>query len=109
MKKYITEIFIFLAQFIMFYLFPLTAGPTDAIGMVVLIIIATFVLTIIMGIITKAKSKYLYPILVSLLFLPSVYLYYNESALIHSLWYLVVAYAGLFIGSLSQYLWKKLN
>ena len=44
----------------MFYIFPLFAGPTDAMGMVLLIIIATFVLSIIIGSISKEKIKYLY-------------------------------------------------
>ena len=46
MKKYLKEILILLIQLFMFYVFPLTAGPTDAMGMVVLIIVATFVLAI---------------------------------------------------------------
>ena len=56
----------------MFYVFPLTAGPTDAMGMVFLIIVATFVLAIIMGSVSKKKVKYVYPLLVAILFIPSV-------------------------------------
>ena len=41
MKKYIKEIRILIIQLLMFFIFPLFAGPTDAIGMVLLIIIAT--------------------------------------------------------------------
>lgn len=71
MKKYFKEIAILIAQLLMFYVFPLTAGPTDAMGMVFLIIVATFVLAIIMGSVSKKKAKYVYPLLVSvLLFLP---------------------------------------
>lgn len=56
----------------MFYVFPLAAGPTDAMGMVFLIIVATFVLAIIMGSVSKKKVKYVYPLLVAILFIPSV-------------------------------------
>ena len=49
MKKYLKEILILLIQLFMFYVFPLTAGPTDAMGMVFLIIVATFVLAIIIA------------------------------------------------------------
>ena len=38
MKKYLKEIIIFLLQLFMFYIFPLFAGPTDVMGMVLLII-----------------------------------------------------------------------
>ena len=82
----------------MFYIFPLFAGPTDAMGMVFLIILATLLLSIIIGSISKEKIKYLYPIVVAILFIPSIVIYYNESALIHSLWYLVISTVGLVVG-----------
>lgn len=98
MKKYIKEIIILLIQLFMYYIFPMFAGPTDAMGMVVLIIIATFILAIIIGAISKGKIKYFYPVIISILFLPSVYIYYNSSALIHAIWYLVVSSIGEVIG-----------
>ena len=69
-------------------------------GMILLIILATLLLSIIMGSISKEKIKYLYPIIVSILFIPSVFIYYNESALIHSIWYLVVSSIGLLVGTI---------
>lgn len=107
MKKYWKEMTILIAQLLMFYVFPLTAGPTDAMGMVFLILAATFILSIIMGSVSKKRTKYLYPILVSFLFVPSVLIYYNESALIHSVWYLVISFVGLLIGVLLQHLCSK--
>lgn len=107
MKKYFKEIAILIAQLLMFYVFPLTAGPTDAMGMVFLIIVATFVLAIIMGSVSKKKAKYVYPLLVSVLFIPSVFIYYNDSALIHSIWYLVISSVGLLIGALMQYFFRR--
>ena len=100
MKKYLKEILILLIQLFMFYIFPIFAGPTDAMGMVLLIIIMTFTLSLIISIISKEKIKYIYPIITSILFIPSIYIYYNESALIHSLWYLIVSSFGLLIGYL---------
>ena len=75
MKKYLKEIIIILIQIFMYYIFPLFAGPTDAMGMVFLIIIVTFILSIITAIISKYKTKYLYPLLTALLFIPSVWIY----------------------------------
>lgn len=100
MKKYLKEIIILLMQLFMFYIFPLFAGPTDAIGMVLLILLTTFTLSMIIGLISKKRTKYLYPIIVSVLFIPSIFIYYNESALVHSLWYFVVSSLGLLIGYL---------
>lgn len=99
MKRFIKEIVILLIQLFMFYIFPMFAGPTDAMGMVILIILATLVLSIIIGSISKEKIKYMYPIIIAILFIPSVFIYYNESALIHSIWYLVISSVGLIFGT----------
>lgn len=100
MKRFIKEIVILLIQLFVFYILPLFAGPTDAMGMVLLMILATFVLSIIIGSISKEKIKYLYPIIISILFIPSVFIYYNESALVHALWYLVISTVGLISGTI---------
>lgn len=106
-QKYLKEIIILLIQLFMFYIFPLFAGPTDAIGMVFIIIITTFILSLIIGTISKHKIKYLYPVIISLLFIPSIFIYYNESALIHSLWYLVISSIGITIGLIFNKLTNK--
>ena len=98
MKKYLKEILILLIQLFMFYVFPLFAGPTDVMGMIVLLILATLLLSILIGSISNLKVKHLYPIIIAITFVPSVFIYYNETALIHSLWYLAVSSFGLIIG-----------
>ena len=98
MKKYLKEILILLIQLFMFYVFPLFAGPTDVMGMIVLLILATLLLSILIGSISNLKVKYLYQIIIAITFVPSVFIYYNETALIHSLWYLAVSSFGLIIG-----------
>ena len=107
MKKYLKEIIILIIQLFMFYIFPLFAGPTDAMGMVMLIILATFILSTIKGNISKEKIKYLYPIIVAIVFIPSIFIYYNESASIHSIWYLVIATMGMLIGIAIQKITNK--
>ena len=109
MKKYLKEIIILLLQLFIFYIFPLFAGPTDAMGMVFLIIVSTLILSISIILISKIRIKYLYGILISILFIPSVYLYYNSSALVHSLWYLIVSYIGITLGIIFNYILKKLE
>ena len=100
MQKFVKEIIILIIQMFMFYIFPLFAGPTDAMGMVLLIILATFILSVIIGSISKEKIKYVYPLIISILFIPSVFIYYNETALVHSMWYLVISSVGLAFGSI---------
>ena len=36
MKKYLKEIILFILYICLFYLFPLTAGPTDEMGLIIL-------------------------------------------------------------------------
>lgn len=109
MKKYIKEIIILLIQLFMFYIFPLFAGPTDAMGMVFIIIVTTFILSIILGTISKSNLKYLYPIITSIIFIPSVFIYYNESALIHSIWYLIDSFIGIIIGLITNLIINKVS
>ncbi len=106
MKNYLKEIIILLIQLFMFYIFPLFAGPTDAMGMVFIILVTTLFLSSLLTIISKEKIKYIYPLVTAIIFIPSVFIYYNESALIHSLWYLVTAIIGLILGSIINYFVK---
>ena len=106
MKKYVKEIVILILQLLLFYVFPLTAGPTDAMGMVFLIICGTFLLSVLMGILSQSDIKYLYPGVVAITFLPSVYLYYNYTAMIHAVWYLFISAAGLGLAALVNFIFR---
>ena len=97
-KKYTIEMVIMSVQLFMFYIFPLFAGPTDAMGMVFLIMAATLALSLVLGIISDKWIKYAYPLGAAIFFVPSVFVYYNETAMIHAVWYLVISTAGLIAG-----------
>ena len=107
MKKYLKEIIILIIQLLVFYVLPLFAGPTDVMGMVLLINLSVFILSFILGRISNQKIKYLYPLIISILFIPSVFIYYNESALVHAVWYFVISYIGLLIGSIINLIVNK--
>ena len=77
MKKYIKEVIILIIQLFMFYIYPLFMGPTDAMGMVFIMWVSTLILGFLIGIISTKKIKYLYPIVISILFIPSIFIYYN--------------------------------
>lgn len=109
MRKYFKEFIILSIQLFMFYIFPLFSGPTDAIGMVILILLVTLLLSIILGILSKEKLKYLYPIIIAILFIPTVPIYYNESALVHLIWYLLLSVCGLLLGCILNIIIKKIK
>lgn len=74
LKKLLYLLF-FIIQFILFYLLPLTGGPTDVMGIVFLMYIGTMVNSFIMGLTPiKLKPKLLFTFVVVLLFAPSVFL-----------------------------------
>lgn len=104
MKKYRLEGILLLLQAVMYYLFPLTCGPTDAMGMVFLILCSVFVLALTEGAFSSRPLKFAWPAAVSLLFLPSVPIWYNSSALVHALWYLVASAIGLALGCFVRFL-----
>ena len=73
MKKYLKEIIIILLQIALF-------------------------LTLIINVISSNKLKYFYPLIAIIIFIPSLFIYYNSSAWIHVLWYLIDSLFGEVIG-----------
>ena len=98
MKKYLKEMIILMIQIMLFYLFPFTAGPTDGMGMVLVLLFSTLILSVIFGTIAKGKVRIIYPFVVAVLFIPTVYIHYNYIALGHIIWYLIDLFVGVWIG-----------
>ena len=97
-KRLWKEILILLLQLLIFFVFPLFADSAEPLGMVLSILSATSMLSILLGCVSKKKIKYIYPIITALFFLPTVFIYYNSSALIHAVWYLTISAIGIGIG-----------
>ncbi len=98
MKKCKKELFVLILQILLFYLLPLFTGPTDVMGMVVVLILSTFVLSVMIGSISDKRAIWLYPIVTVLCFIPSVYVFRNISSLFQGSWYFVVSVAGVGVG-----------
>ena len=98
MRKYLSEIIILGIQVLIFYILPMFMHLLYPIGVVILMLLSTFILSWLLAIVSKNKIKYFFPFVISILFLPTIFIYYNESALIHSIWYLIISIVGLFIG-----------
>ena len=109
MKKYIKETIIWILQLFMFFIFPFFGGPTDGMGIVVVLIFSTFVLSLLMGALSDIKVNYFYPLEVAVVFFMSVGIHYDVSDSIQSLWYLVISAVGIAIGSLINLAVKKIK
>lgn len=99
MKK---ESIFLLLQGLLFYLFPLVGG-VDPFGMVISISVMTLLLAGVSGFqCDHVRMKLLYPFMTAILFIPSAFIYYNETALVHALWYGVIAMAAIGCGTLAR-------
>ena len=108
MKKYWIWGIVLLLQAALFWLLPLCAGPTDIMGMIVLMLCITPLLSAVLGVLINGPEKFLYPALVMLLFIPSVPVYYNMTAMIHAVWYLVLSAVGVGFGALVRLAVEKI-
>ena len=100
MKKYRIEIIILILQVFLHCIFPVFAGPGDEMGLVLLLLLGTFCLGFLMGLFSKKKIKFAYPIVPALLLIVTIPIYYNSSALIHALWYFLMSAMGVLLGFL---------
>lgn len=83
-----------------FYILPLLIKDTGS-GMLILLIgipAICFVVSFIYGI--KNSFNWLFSVFIMILFVPSIFIYYNESATIYVLVYGVISIIAQFIGSL---------
>ena len=104
MNKFFKEIIIFVLNVLSFYLLPIFMKYLGPFGLVFLLLIITFVLSLVVGLISSEKFKYAYSALIAVVFIPTVWIYYNESALVHSLWYFCVSIIGLIVGIIIHFI-----
>ena len=107
MKKYSKEIIILIIQMVAFYLLPFIVEfiSKDAIVMTVFInMFITFVLTILLISKSKNKIKYLYPVIILFLFVPSGFVFYNtlDAVLTYGIIHLVISLIGLGLGKIIE-------
>ena len=94
---------------ISFYLLPLMIKNTGS-GMLVLLIalpVISFICSSIYGL--KNGFQPLFSILLVVLYIPSVFLIYNSSAMIYALIYGVLSFIGMYIGSRISKKWGSWN
>ena len=103
MKKIIKKCkfeLIFLAlQLLVVYLYPFFADPADPIRTVLIMLLAVVALAFLMGCFARTKIKLLFPFAVAVLFIPSVWVHPNVSAIFHAIWYLIGSSMGVSVGA----------
>ena len=107
MKKYLLELLLCIFQIVLFYVYPLYMKQVGPIGVVMVMLVSTLILGVVMGAFSNKVIKFIFPVLVAIMFLPTIYIYYNESAMIHSVWYLVSSFIGLIFGIIFRKVTKR--
>lgn len=89
-------------MFIAFYLAPILIKDTGS-GMTILLIVIpliTLITSLIYGL--RNTFDFVYPLIVAILFIPTLFIYYNTSAWIYIIVYSVIAVIGELIGKILQ-------
>lgn len=92
MKNYYKEIIILILQLMTFYLLPIIALNISKDAIVLAILFSPL---ITLGIISKIKIKYIYPIIVAVIYIPSVFIIYDDSALIYTIFHFIASVLGI--------------
>ena len=93
-----------LLQAIIFYILPLFAGPTDIMGLVFLQFGLTFVLSLLVGVLSKGNMKFVFPVIATVGFVPAVTVFYNYTAYIYLLFYAIITVCGVMFGIIFRYI-----
>lgn len=96
------ELTILTGQLLLYALFPWIAKPLGPMGVVLGLAIGSFVLAFRMGRLATGKRKLVYPLLAAILFLPTISLYYNQTAWVHGIWYLIIWAVGETVGTFTH-------
>ena len=92
----------YLIIFIAFYLVPILIKDTGS-GMFILLIVIpliTLITSIIYGL--RNTFDFIYPLIVAILFIPTLFIYYNTSALVYVIAYSMIAVIGELLGETVQ-------
>lgn len=92
----------YLIIFIAFYLVPILIKDTGS-GMFILLIVIpliTLITSIIYGL--RNTFDFIYPLLVAILFIPTLFIYYNISAWVYIIAYSLIALIGEILGKTLQ-------
>lgn len=99
-RLYIGIITALLLTVITFYLFPLLIVDTGSgmFALLLLIPVFCFLTAFLFGLL--AGIQWLYPLLIAVLFLPTIWIYYNSSAWVYVIPYTMLALVGNLVGGL---------
>ncbi|MBO5857653.1 MAG: hypothetical protein J6Q87_05345 [Clostridia bacterium] len=99
MKKYLKELIISIFEIAFLYLFPLIPmGNKDA--HIILLMVITLIIGIVGVAISDKKIKFLFPILTTIMVVPTMFMYYEPRVYGNIFWMFVFSFLAVIIGEL---------
>ena len=98
---YLNEIVYTLIHIAVFYMIPLKAGESQGAGIIVVQFFITFSLGLMMGGIIRRRKKYLYPVAIAILYMPSALIFNSIINISYCLWIFIASILGVVFGHLS--------
>ncbi len=99
MKKYLKELIIAVIEIAFLYLFPLIPmGNRDA--HIILLMVITLIVGIVGVAISDKKIKFLFPVLATVMVVPTMFMYYEPRVYGNIFWMLVFSVLAVIIGEI---------
>ena len=111
-KKMLPYLSVFVLAFYVVPLICIKITPPYSEGLIVILLTVLpaicFIVSLVYGILNKFKPfQLLFPIFVSILFIPAMFIFYNSSAWIYLFVYMVITFCGNGIGYIIAYFNKR--
>lgn len=98
MKISRVDVCLFIIQLLMFYLLPLLGAIVNEMIIMFAQISVTFLLSMLIGAMSDSRVKYVLPVLTTLIYIPSSYIYFSYNKVTYILLYLIFSCIGLLVG-----------
>ena len=99
--SYVKEVVYLFLHIVLFYLLPIKIELTEAPKIVVIQFFLTFIFGLMMGGFIRKTEKFWYPIVVTGVYLPSVFVYFGKENLLFCLWIFIASFLGVIFGQLA--------
>ena len=115
LKDNIIEILVLALNTAYFFIVPFVFVSISPTTTLLLPMLLTFICSLFVGAFfpseknQKPSTKWFYPFVIAITFVPSVFFMLNGSALIYSLWHLLISMGGVSIGSLVKAFLKNIS
>lgn len=110
MKKIKNNFLFYLVIFITFYLLPALFLDSEKDKYITLLLLLFPIVTLLISMIYGKNNgiKWYFSFILAIIFIPTIFIYYNTSALVYSLFYLIISLLGQILGYIIEKIVKNI-